>query len=244
MEYAYSIISIDSLVNPFEKQKLQAFFNSLSPIDIFCVQDIRNKAHFLIQELVTLPYHYYSKNLYSGIYSAHPIINLGSIDFHKQHNGVCIWADIVLPKDTVRVYSFHLQSNRPWGANLNQKEGKLLKKDKLEILRIFYNYPGYSQRRANQVQTILEHVQESPYRVILCGDLNDVPLSLPYNHLQQQFKDTFKEAGWGIGQTYTVPGLRIDYIFVDQKIVVKKHQVYRLPLSDHYPIEVQIQILD
>lgn len=242
IEYAYSIIKNDSLLNPQEKIKFQQFLNQLQPIAIFCVQDIRNSAHYLLRELISLPYYYYSENLYSGIYSAYPIINRGAVAFPKNYNGVCIWADVASKKDTIRVYNFHLQSNRPWGAKLNHEDGALLKKDKLEILRIFYNYPGYSQRRAKQVQVILAHVEKSPYPVILCGDLNDTPQSLPYSYLKNRTKDTFMEAGLGLGQTHEVPGLRIDYIFVDKEMEVEVHKIHHVDFSDHYPIEAKIYL--
>ena len=240
MEYAYSLMKNDSVADPKKTKKFQHFLNQLQPLDILCVQDIKSNAHNILRALLPLPHYYFSESFHSGIYSAYPIIKNGYIPFKNGFNGICSWADIVLPEDTIRVYNFHLQSNRPWGAFLDNEDGGLLKRDKLEILRIFYNYPGYSRRRANQVRTILAHAEKSPHPIILCGDLNDTPQSLPYSYLINGRKDTFREAGFGLGHTHEVPFIRIDHIFVDDKIEVNFHKIHKVNFSDHYPIEAQI----
>ncbi len=242
IEFAYSLLKNDSVVDPQQLKKFQQFLIQLQPLAMLCLQDIKINAHHMVHKFTKLPYYYFSEGLHLGVYSAFPIINSGTIPFPKEFNGVCIWADVAYPKDTIRVYNFHLQSNRPWGAGLAYEDSQLLKRDKLEILRIFYNYPGYSRRRAKQIRIILAHIEKSPYPVILCGDLNDTPQSLPYSYLKKQFKDTFKEAGFGFGNTHEVPGLRIDYIFVDKKMEVSSHKVYPVHFSDHLPVEAQIYL--
>lgn len=242
MEFAYPLTLNECEVNPQEAEKFQQFLNQLQPLDILCVQDVRSNAHNILRELLPFSYYYFSESLHSGIYSVYPVIDRGSITFQEAFNGTCTWADIAFPKDTLRIYNFHLQSNRPWGALLEYEDGGLLKRDKFEILRIFYNYPGYSQRRGMQVRTILAHATKSPYPTILCGDLNDIPQSLPYSYLKKGRKDTFREAGFGLGHTHQVPGIRIDHIFVDHKIEVGLHKIHKVNFSDHYPIETQIYL--
>ena len=110
--------------------------------------------------------------------------------------------DVAYKQDTIRVYNFHLQSNRPWGANLIGEAGKVGKRDKWEIAKIFYNYPGYSRRRTQQVKIILRHLKNNPNPVILCGDLNDTPQSLAYERLKSGRKDSIQEAGVGLGHTH------------------------------------------
>ena len=73
---------------------------------------------------------------------------------------------------------------------------------------------------------------------MLCGDFNDSPNSFAYRVLSKDMKDTFKEAGIGVGQTYYGPisGLRIDFILTDTDIAVESHEVITAKYSDHYPI--------
>lgn len=242
LEFAHSLVKKSLLIKPQKNSKIQQFIDTLTPLDIFCGQDLDANSHKLLQNLLPLPNYFYSKGLHLGIYTKYPIINKGEIEFQKGHNGVCIWADIAYLQDTIRIYNFHLQSNRPWGANLIGEEGKVGKRDKWEIPRIFYNYPGYSRRRTQQINTILAHLKNSPHPVILCGDLNDTPQSLAYEHLKNGRKDTFKEAGSGLGNTHEIPGLRIDFIIVDNKMEVNSHKIHRVNFSDHYPIQANIHL--
>ena len=100
-------------------------------------------------------------------------------------------------------------------------------------------------QRGKQVDIFKERISESPYPLIICGDLNDVPHSYAYKNIRSNRKDAFLEKGSGIGKTFiggrskfisSLPTLRIDYIFADQSFEVNQFKIIETQLSDHLGI--------
>ncbi|ANF50769.1 AP endonuclease [Chryseobacterium glaciei] len=91
----------------------------------------------------------------------------------------------------------------------------------------------------DQVADIKKGIENSPYPVILLGDLNSVPNSYEYYHLSEGLQDAFLEVGKGSGTSfhdYKFP-LRIDYIFTSKSIQPITYKVDRsVKISDHYPV--------
>ena len=81
-------------------------------------------------------------------------------------------------------------------------------------------------------------MNNSPYKVIVCGDFNDTPQSYTYNLLSENLNDSFKTKGVGFGTTYagSIPALRIDYILTHEKIKVQSHKILKENYSDHFPV--------
>ncbi|EJF53113.1 metal-dependent hydrolase [Saprospira grandis DSM 2844] len=174
-----------------------------------------------------------------GIFSRYPLINLGQIRFEGSHNGA-IFADIIGPKDTFRLYAVHLQSTR-----LGQDAGEVLKKENLKSLndkktqdtyyRIGSKLSNAFELRSIQAQAIVKHASASPHPVFILGDFNDTPLSYSYRLLAKGRKDSFIEQGSGLGASYAggLPGLRIDYILLPKSCKVYNHRLQAEAISDH-----------
>lgn len=101
------------------------------------------------------------------------------------------------------------------------------------------------KKHQEQVEVIREALENSPYPVILAGDLNSVPNSYEYYHLSKGLKDAFVVAGRGSATSfhdYKFP-LRIDYIFTSESIKPVSYRVDRsVRLSDHYPVVATFQL--
>ncbi|MGG5209426.1 endonuclease/exonuclease/phosphatase family protein [Chryseobacterium sp. MIQD13] len=95
------------------------------------------------------------------------------------------------------------------------------------------------KKHQDQIKGIKEGIENSPYPVILMGDLNSVPNSYEYYHLSDGLQDAFVKAGKGSGTSfhdYKFP-IRIDYIFTSKTIQPVTYKVDRtLKRSDHYPV--------
>ena len=109
-----------------------------------------------------------------------------------------------------------------------------------EVMRL---YKRAATRRAAQAEKVAAHMARSPHPVILCGDLNDTPVSYVYQVLSKKLQDSFCERGFGFDFTYAgkIPGLRIDYVLPDETFQILEHQVPALELSDHYPVLVRLE---
>lgn len=174
-----------------------------------------------------------------AIFSKYPIVNDGVVLDSRTTNGI-IFADIKVNKDTIRIYNVHLESMNIPSAELDNIEG--IKENYKKTL-------GKLKRgqvsRASQLRTLLEHMENSPYRNILVGDFNDVPYSYTYMSLRSIMDNAFELAGRGFGFTYNkvLFFLRIDNIFHDKSLKIKHFETHsEVDYSDHYPISAVFEL--
>lgn len=100
--------------------------------------------------------------------------------------------------------------------------------------------------RANEADTVAQVIQQSPYPVMICGDLNDLPGSYTYMKIRGDLNDAFVDKGKGLGRTYNElsPTLRIDHIFYDPSILqILGYKCAPTTLSDHRPVIVNFKPL-
>jgi endonuclease/exonuclease/phosphatase family metal-dependent hydrolase len=172
-------------------------------------------------------------------FSVHPIVDRGTITFPENPSNQCIWSDIAIGKDTIRVYNAHLASYHFGDSDYRFIDGldtdtdsETLKRGGLRILKLLRR--GFLLR-ADEVERIADHMRSSPYPVVYCGDMNDVPMSYSYRTLRNDRRDAFRESGRGTGGTYIgkLPNLRIDHILHDNAIESWEFRTLPEELSDH-----------
>ena len=177
--------------------------------------------------------------------SKYPMIAKGDVMFETRNtDNYCVFADIVKGKDTIRFYNIHLQSIKlqkddyaVFGEdNKHSTDERSTVSLLMEKLKIAY------PERADQARRVVEHMESSPYPVIICGDFNDTPLSYVYNQFNKLLVDSFRESSSGIGVTYAgkVPAGRIDYIFHTQNLSAQNFVIQKKAYSDHLAIFCEI----
>ncbi len=171
-----------------------------------------------------------------AVFSKFKIINSGDLNFSHTYNNA-IWADLRINKDTVRVYNVHLQSYKIVNPEAFAEKDKLLISNKLK--KVF-------EQQYEQAKLLQQHIEKSPYPVIVGGDFNNTAFSAPYHILIDGKNDAFVTAGEGFGFTwqYKWLPLRIDFILPDAvKLKVVKFETLRhIKYSDHFPIKALIKI--
>ncbi len=214
--------------------------------DIVCLQefiDLANeKNKFNYEHSI---YNYGSKNGHLAVLSNYNIINHENVIKVGESNveNTCIFADIVIGEDTIRLYNIHLASN--WFDNedylfINRSSKVPIKKG---VFAIINKMKKSYKERALQVRVIEQNMKQSPYPIIVCGDFNDTPLSYTYNKIKSNLIDSFTISGSGIGDSYVkIPMLRIDYIMHDNKFKSYNYQKQKKAFSDHYAISCEIDI--
>jgi endonuclease/exonuclease/phosphatase family metal-dependent hydrolase len=188
----------------------------------------------------------YHQHFGIAIFSFYPIINKGKIDFGYRSNNICIYSDIVLGKDTVRVYNMHLQSiafspdDYKYIDNL-QKDVET--EDMQHSKNILKRLKRAFVKRAKQAELIEASIASSPYAVIVCGDFNDTPGSYAYNTIASKLNDSFVESGNGFGRSYVgaFPSFRIDYILHSNQFKAYNFKTIREELSDHFPVVTYLE---
>lgn len=180
-----------------------------------------------------------SRNLGNAIFSRYPIVRSGTIRFKNSHN-ISIYSDIKINEDTIRVYNNHLQSIEISGNLSHLLEGNIENNQRFTGLRrILASIKNAFVKRSLQLQMLMEHIEESPYPVIIAGDFNETPVSYTYRTLRKTLQDSFVSSGRGMGTTYItrIPYLRIDYILHDKSLASYYYRKIPVVLSDHFPMK-------
>jgi endonuclease/exonuclease/phosphatase family metal-dependent hydrolase len=178
--------------------------------------------------------------------SKYPIINKGSLHF-KESKNMAIFTDVNIKGKIIRVFNNHLESIGFKQHDYNLIDSLRFEMDEQQrqgIKEIVSKMTRAFQQRSSQAETLSKHIRNSPYPVIVCGDFNDAPISYVYRTMRGRLKDSFREAGAGLGGTYNghLPSLRIDYVFHDQKFDSYNFKRYNVDYSDHYPISAIIEL--
>ncbi|MEM1121300.1 MAG: endonuclease/exonuclease/phosphatase family protein [Bacteroidota bacterium] len=238
-QFSKPLIHHPTLSEEVMTQQFSDFLSGIDHVDILGVQECGWRTDELIDQAMQFPYRHFIPNIYTGIYSKLPIINQGTIKFNNSAKR-CLWADLTVNKDTIRVYVAHLEPNRSDGKIpivMNQEAKETISYRKLA--GIVQHQAIFSRKRTEQAQMIRAHQATSPYPSIIMGDFNDIPQTFTYSTVSQSMKDTFLEKGFGLGTTHSKldPLLRIDYLLVDATFSVVKHKIHKVPFSDHYLVE-------
>ncbi len=229
--------------------------------DILCLQEFHTstRPEFYdnitpIQKELGYPYFYFSfdtdgdKLFYSSIiFSRYPIIDSGFIRYPRPTlPDVLLHADIKMNNDTFRIYTTHLQSVQ-LGKNDYEKIDKIKSvEDSLlsNSRSILSKLKRGISNRSIQADIVSDVLEDSPYPVLFCADLNDVPNSYTYHTVRGNMQDAFLKKGFGIGRTFAglSPTLRIDYIFADEHFKIKQFTRLVKNLSDHYMVVADVQL--
>lgn len=188
-----------------------------------------------------------------AIFSKYPITDSihvrypGPLNFRAAES--LIATDIDFKGQKIRVFTTHLQSVLFKSKDYRNIElikkassDSMIEASKSVLLKLARGYKFRSQ----QVKIVRQQLDSSPYPEIICGDFNDVPNSYTYFKIKGDRKDSFTEAGKGIGRTFSnvAPTLRIDYIMTDPKFSVKQYVRHFVPYSEHYPVIADLILTD
>jgi len=220
--------------------------------DILCFQEFftsgdPSQVQYMVNSSTGMKYNAHVKilgsrrNRYSGIatFTRYPIINKGEI-VHSGSSSLTVFTDIVIQKDTFRIFNNHLQSfrlknmDRPFIEELTATDEETIREMKNLYSRLRRGFVS----RALQAKILRESIRQSPYPVIVTGDFNDTPVSYAYRKIRKGLNDSFVNSGYGAGFTYkgNYPPNRIDYILYDNALINNYFEILKVRYSDHYPV--------
>lgn len=229
------------LFNEFEKEPfgdvsetMKTYLQTEKP-DVICIQEYARPNDI---DFSSYPYRYEhfktpKMKLGNAIFSKYPLMNKGAFDFKNTGNNT-IYADVIKEKDTIRVYSVHLQS-----IGILPEVQILEDVDNTKFRKKF----AYAfEKQQFQIDAIRNHKQNTTNPVIISGDFNNTPFSYSYRKMKGDMKDAFKERGNGLGTTFLfdVFPLRIDYILVSEELEVISFKTLKNTFSDHYAIRATL----
>jgi endonuclease/exonuclease/phosphatase family metal-dependent hydrolase len=216
-------------------------------IDIICFQEFHVRKNegitlsLLKSKLSSFPYFYIHEKGNLAIFSKYKITQSKDIDFTVSGSATAFYSDIKMGRENVRIFNCHLESNRfkkedyDFINNLKKNaEEKNIEGARGITRRLAYAF----KKRAIQADKMSKLIQDCPYRVIVCGDFNDSPISYSYKKIRGDLNDAFIEKGFGLGSTYIgdFPSYRIDYIFHSDDLECISFKKIKRKYSDHFPI--------
>lgn len=219
-------------------EKIKEFVEMQDP-DILCLQEFSKNARLSFPQFKYRYITTHGKKIKTGqaIYSKFQIIDKGEINLPNSNNNV-VFVDILKEKDTIRVYSMHLQS-----VNISPDIHEKI--DEVKSKKILNRLSKAFREQQLQSELIQAHSADAEYPVIICGDLNNSAFSYVYRNIKGELQDAFVEAGKGFGATYHFPyyPARIDYVFVDKRIEIRSFKTHSdFVNSDHYPITTSLKL--
>jgi endonuclease/exonuclease/phosphatase family metal-dependent hydrolase len=247
-------IELKKNLNKGSKTRLKMFeLMSQQNADVLCLQEFHTSTDTNyydnikpIHKDLGYPYYYFTfdqdgdNHYYSSIiFSKYPFADTGRFRYPRPTlPDVLIYADILMGKDTIRIYTTHLQSIQ-FGKKDYDRIGKIRSgEDSLveNSRSLLGKMKKAFSRRALQAEFAKELMTVAPHPYILCADLNDIPNSYTYFTVKGNMQDAFLKKGFGIGRTFAglFPTLRIDYIFADNNFRIKQFNRITKRLSDHY----------
>jgi len=253
MSYNVRMFNSYETQNSGSEKKVIAFLKEQKP-DVICLQEFYingnpdEKDHYFKTALGG-KYQSHMKmigsgrNRYYGIvtYSKYPIVNKGQM-VHAGSSSLSIFTDVVIGKDTFRIFNNHLQSFRLKRMERSFVEEMTDPADNEAIVAMRSLSLSLKKgfiRRAQQAESLKARIEKSPYPVIVAGDFNDTPVSYSYRKIRKGLNDSFVHSGYGAGFTYrgNYPANRIDYILYDNKLESRFFEIFKVRYSDHYPVE-------
>lgn len=172
-----------------------------------------------------------------AILSRYPIVDSAYFrTIGEGHSEGFSYASVKYENQTIRFFNTHLESmgirRTAYGEILPTETSRTIAS---KIKRSYYF-------RSQQANMLREEIDRSPYPVVFCGDVDDVPNSYTYFKIKGSMQDAFLKKGLGFGRTYQFisPTLRIDYLMADKKFKIDQFTTLDYKYSEHYPLVMDI----
>ena len=228
-----------------------------SSADIVCLQEYasvkKSKTcfHYIMTEVLGYEHFFAptnSSNYVRGsvIYSKYPISRSGALFPLKKNFYSKTYADVVVEKQTLRIYNVHLDSYRLSEQEKNEvnkiKDAEMISEETSKS--IFAKLIETNKEQAIEVRELKSILDQTTENYLLVGDFNATPYSYTYQVLQKDLKDCFVEKASGFSGTYNdlLPKFRIDYIFASQSINFLSYEQNVYNYSDHNPVFARFEL--
>ena len=232
-----------------QEDHLIQFLNT-TDADIICLQEIglrvlsKPKAKAWLD---STPYHTLQASN-NAILSKFPFLSdTIHIDFpsRSNHSFAC-WIDC--NGDSLFIVNNHLESNHLSPEEKDEYTNTIIDPNRESIRNSSQMLMGKLSEaaayRGAQADSICAHIKRNAdYPTIVCGDLNDTPISYVYQRFAHHLTSAYREAGNGPGFTYSRRSfpVRIDHLFYSDDWNCTSCRIDRaVSSSDHYPLIVRL----
>ncbi len=206
--------------------------------DIVCLQEVTPKMHPILQKKLSKTYPYSSNKPLNGthgsaIYSKYPL-NDETYLYNKNNLPIAQCVNIFHRGRNIAICNVHTAS--PAYAFAHPER----------FVRLFKANVAARRRQAKEIMAHLEEKGGADGYKMIIGDLNTLEYEPAYRDLRQNYVDTYRVAGKGLGftfpNTHKLPfkTARLDYIFLKGKIACTHAEVLPVSTSDHFGVTAYI----
>lgn len=237
-----------------------------SGADIVCLQEyaftLSKGGHTQeqLRSMVSSQYPYYDYTPNDGrtamgitLFSKYPIRKAQRVDKRKKGYFSCMYYQLEVQGRLIGLINMHLHTNsiKPKDRVLYDEMIDHFEPDSLGRIRtgLLRSLGNAFRLRADESGMIVRYLHENHpdgMPLIICGDMNDTPISYCYHTLSQGLSDTWQEAGTGYGISYKEHHFwfRIDHILHSSQLRALDMRIRKdITYSDHYPLEATLQLL-
>lgn len=237
-----------------------------SGADLVCLQEYaftnRKGGHTQekLRQALSDIYPYYDFTPASGrtifgiaVFSKHPIRKAERIDKRKKGYVSAMYYRIALGRREIGLVNYHLHTNAIKVRDRHLAEGMIERFDTDSLMRMregpIRQLGAAFISRATEsrlIRQFLDDVHPGNLPLIVCGDMNDTPISYCYHTIRGQLRDAWQDAGFGPGITYNRHHFwfRIDHILHSDHLMALDAKVLdEYDYSDHYPVMATFQLL-
>ncbi|WP_027378693.1 endonuclease/exonuclease/phosphatase family protein [Chryseobacterium daeguense] len=227
------IVSFNAKNGGFGVKNIESYVNGQNA-DVVLLQEYGGNKEYHFEGLEEGP-----KGPIISIFTKYKIIDQKQLinSDYFYNNAYATQTDIEIKGKIYRFINLYLQPFK-FEKSMVKLEGSS-EEDERKIKNIVKRLIPTFKMHQEQIVSVRNSIENSPYPVILAGDFNSVPNSYEYYHLVEDLQDAFVVAGKGSATSfhdYKFP-IRIDYIFTSKTIQPVSYKVDRsVKLSDHYPV--------
>ena len=156
---------------------------------------------------------------------------------------------IDLDGDSLLVVNNHLESNHlseeeksEYAHTITDPHRQTIKSSSRMLVGKLSEAAGYRGAQADSVCAFIARYAGHP--TIVCGDLNETPISYVYQQFDRHLVSAYREAGVGPGFSYSRRSfpVRIDHLFHSPHWTCTAYRIDRtISVSDHYPLIVRLR---
>lgn len=248
-DHALTIISfnVGHMTTDEQRAELIRFIN-ISNADIVCLQELSTNFLSTHKDWLDSTSYHTLQSVNEVVLSRLPILSdTLHIDYPTRSNhSIACWIDC--GGDSLLLVNNHLESNHLSKEEKNEYTNAItdphrqtIKSSSRLLLGKLSEAAAY---RGPQTDSICSFVKRNAdHAVIVCGDLNETPISYTYQRIAGCLTSAFREAGTGPGFTYSQRSfpVRIDHLFFSPHWKCTSCRIDRtVSSSDHYPIIVHL----
>ena len=180
-----------------------------------------------------------------AVFSKYPILKKELIHVDASTN-TCGAFYLDIDGDTLIVINCHLESIKLTDGEKDEIDDFVkIKRGSIDEQSIADKLKCSAAKRARQAEIIAEFINSHQNKsIVLCGDINDTPISYTHHVLTKQLSDCYTKTGNGPGFSHRSKGIyvRIDNILCSDDLEPFECKINtNVEYSDHYPIICSIK---